>query len=214
MKKLIFAASISVLSILLVAAVWKTDVTNTESAILGMVKGVKVGDRAPEFKLKNVKGETISFDSYKDAKGYIITFTCNHCPYAIMYEDRLIALHKKYAPLGYPVIAINPNDPAIQPADSYEAMKERAEEKDFPFEYLFDEGQKVYPQYGAERTPHIFLVDKKKKVRYIGAIDDNAQDAEAVKVKYLENAITALQKGKKPDPDFTKAIGCTIKAKK
>ncbi|HMR43850.1 MAG TPA: redoxin domain-containing protein, partial [Saprospiraceae bacterium] len=105
MKKLIFAASISVLSILLVAAVWKTDVTNTESAILGMVKGVKVGDRAPEFKLKNVKGETISFDSYKDAKGYIITFTCNHCPYAIMYEDRLIALHKKYAPLGYPVIA-------------------------------------------------------------------------------------------------------------
>lgn len=214
MKKLIFAASISALSILLVAAVWKTDVTNTESAILGVVKGVKVGDRAPEFKLKNVKGEIISFDSYKDAKGYIIAFTCNHCPYAIMYEDRLIALHKKYAPLGYPVIAINPNDPAIQPADSYEAMKERAEEKDFPFEYLFDEGQKVYPQYGAERTPHIFLVDKKKKVRYIGAIDDNAQDAEAVKVKYLENAITALQKGKKPDPDFTKAIGCTIKAKK
>jgi len=211
MKKLIFAASISVLSILLVAAVWKTDVTSTKPL---MTKAVKVGDRAPEFKLKNVKGETISFDSYKDAKGYIITFTCNHCPYAIMYEDRLIALHKKYAPLGYPVIAINPNDPKIQPADSYEAMQERAEEKDFPFEYLFDEGQKVYPQYGAERTPHIFLVDKKKKVRYIGAIDDNAQDAEAVKVKYLENAITALQKGKKPDPDFTKAIGCTIKAKK
>lgn len=211
MKKLIFAASISVLSILLVAAVWKTDVTSTKPL---MTKAVKVGDRAPEFKLKNVKGETISFDSYKDVKGYIITFTCNHCPYAIMYEDRLIALHKKYAPLGYPVIAINPNDPKIQPADSYEAMQERAEEKDFPFEYLFDEGQKVYPQYGAERTPHIFLVDKKKKVRYIGAIDDNAQDAEAVKVKYLENAITALQKGKKPNPDFTKAIGCTIKAKK
>jgi len=174
--------------------------------------GYHIGDTAADFRLKNVDGEMMSLEDIKDAKGYIIVFTCNHCPFSVMYEDRLIALHKKYAPMGYPVVAINPNSPEKQPADSYEAMQVRAKEKSFPFVYLFDDGQKVYPEYGATKTPHVFLLDKSRTVKYIGAIDDNARDAGSVEVKYLENAIDALEGGKSPDPATTKAIGCTIKA--
>jgi len=177
-------------------------------------QGLGVGDVAPDFNLKNVDGQMYSLEGMSDVKGYIVTFTCNHCPYAVMYEDRLIDLHNRYASKGYPVVAINPNDPAAQPADGFAEMQERAEEKGFPFVYLFDDGQKVYPQYGATRTPHVFLLDADRKVRYIGAIDNNAQDAEGVTEKYLEDAIAAVEAGKDPDPNFTKAIGCTIKVKK
>lgn len=175
--------------------------------------GLKVGDIAPDFKLKGVDGKMYSLDSYPDAKGYIVTFTCNHCPFSVMYEDRLIALHNKYASQGYPVIAINPNDPEVQPEDGFDKMVVRAQEKAFPFAYLLDEGQKIYPQYGAERTPHVFLLDKSRKVHYIGAIDDSARDASAVTTPYVENAIAAMEMGKEPEPSFTKAVGCTIKTK-
>ncbi len=176
--------------------------------------GYKVGDKAADFSLKNVDGSMVSLAGMKDAKGYIITFTCNHCPYSVMYEDRLIALHNEYAPKGYPVVAINPNDPAVQAGDSFDDMVVRAKEKEFPFVYLFDDGQKVYPEYGATRTPHVFLLDKEMTVQYIGAIDDNARAAEDVTVNYVVKAIKALENGAKPDPNFTKAIGCSIKAKK
>ena len=151
---------------------------------------------------------------YKKAKGFIVVFTCNHCPYAIKYEDRIIKLAKKYTKKGYILLAINPNDPAAQPLDSFELMQERAKEKKFNFPYLFDEGQKIYPQYGATKTPHVFLLDKERVVKYIGAIDDNVEDASAVKVKYLENAIAALEAGKTIENPVTKAIGCSIKVKK
>lgn len=176
--------------------------------------GYEVGDKAMDFSLKGIDGEMHSLASIADAKGYIVTFTCNHCPYAVMYEDRLIELHNKYAAKGYPIVAINPNDPAAQPADSFEKMKVRSDEKSFPFLYLFDDGQKVYPAYGATRTPHVFLLDKDLTVKYIGAIDDNARDASAVQTRYLENAIESVMAGTDPDPDFTKAIGCSIKVKK
>jgi peroxiredoxin len=177
-------------------------------------QGVKVGDKAPDFKLKNVDGKFVSFADFPDAKGFVVIFTCNHCPFSVAYEDRIIALDKKYKAKGYPVIAINPNDPALSPADGYKEMQQRSKDKGFTFPYLFDEGQKVYPEYGATRTPHVYLLNKQGKsfnVAYIGAIDDNSQDADAVKEKYLENAVTALMDGKSPQPDFTKAIGCTIK---
>ena len=176
--------------------------------------GYQIGDTAEDFKLLNVSGHMISLKDYGKMAGYVIVFTCNHCPYSVMYEDRLIELHKQTAEMGYPIIAINPNDPELYKEDSYEAMQVRHKEKGFPFTYLFDEGQKIYPQYGASRTPHVFLLDKDLTVQYIGAIDDSAKDASAVKVKYVENAITALEKGEKPDPNFTKAIGCSIKKKK
>jgi peroxiredoxin len=175
---------------------------------------LQVGDTAIDFSLKAVSGKIVSLKDYKTAKGYIVVFTCNTCPYAQAYEQRIIDLHRKYAPLGYPVIAINPNDPTVQPGDSQERMAARAKEKNYPFEYCVDEGQKVFPKYGAVRTPHLFLLDKARKVHYIGAIDDNSEDETAITRRYVEEAIAAISEGKEPDPSFTRAIGCGIKVKK
>ena len=173
--------------------------------------GLKIGDVAPDFSLINVDGSYVSMSDYEDAKGFIIIFSCNHCPFVVAYEDRYNDLHDKFAAEGFPLIAINPNDPEVVPADSFEKMVERAAEKGFEFPYVKDVGQKVFPQYGATRTPHVFLLDADRVVRYIGAIDDNYQDASAVQEKYLENAIRAVVKGKTPEPEMTRAIGCTIK---
>lgn len=175
--------------------------------------GLHVGDTAPDFKLKNIDGKYVSLSDYEEVKGYIVIFTCNTCPVAVLYEDRIIDLHKKYAPMGYPVVAIMPNDPEVKPGDSYDEMKVRAGVKGFDFAYLLDEGQKVYPAYGATKTPHVYLLDNNKKVKYIGAIDDS-RDAESVEVNYVANAIDALENGKNPDPSSTKAVGCSIKTKK
>ncbi|TDD98626.1 thioredoxin family protein [Flavobacterium cellulosilyticum] len=177
-------------------------------------KGYAPGDKATDFKLKSVDGKMYSMADYKDAKGFIVVFTCNHCPFAKKYENRINDLAKKYKTKGYILLAINPNDPTEQPEDSFDLMKVRAKEKGFVFPYLFDDGQKIYPQYGATKTPHVFLLDKNKIVKYIGAIDDNVDDANAVKEKYLENAIAALESGKSPSPETTKAIGCSIKMKR
>ncbi len=175
--------------------------------------GYQVGDVATDFSLKNIDGKFVSLSDFKDAKGYIVVFTCNTCPYAVMYEDRIKALHDKYADQGYPVIAINPNDPEVKEGDSWDAMKVRAKEKGFDFPYLFDAGQMVFPQYGATKTPHVYVLDSDKVVKYIGAIDDNPQDATAVGDKYVEAAVESLKMGKSPDPSLTKAIGCSIKVK-
>jgi peroxiredoxin len=178
------------------------------------VKGYDIGDLATDFKLKNVDDKMVSLKDYKDAKGFIVIFTCNHCPYAVAYEDRIVALDKKYKSKGYPVIAINPNDPRKQKEDSFDLMKVRAKEKGFTFPYLFDDGQKIYPQYGATKTPHIYILQKTDKgnvVKYIGAIDDNYGDERAVKEKYVENAVDALLQNKEVKVTTTKAIGCTIK---
>jgi peroxiredoxin len=177
--------------------------------------GYKVGDVATDFSLKNVDGKKVSLKDYKDAKGFIVIFTCNHCPYAMAYEDRIIALDKIYRKQGYPVIAINPNNPEKQKDDSFDKMQQRAKEKKFTFPYLLDEGQKIYPQYGATKTPHVYILQKTAKgnvVKYIGAIDDNYEDEAAVKQKYVENAVNALLKGKEVPVKETKAIGCSIKA--
>ena len=179
-----------------------------------MDKGFQVGDTASDFKLKNIDGSLVSLADCTEAKGFLVIFTCNTCPYAVAYEDRIIALDKKYKALGVPVIAINPNNPKAKPGDSFEAMKVRAEEKGFTFPYLLDEGQQVYPQYGATRTPHVYLLEKTASgnvVRYIGAIDDNYQDASQVEDKYVENAVDAMLAGEEIELTLTKAIGCTIK---
>ena len=177
-------------------------------------KGYDVGDTAQDFLLKNVDGAMISMAKYPDAKGFIVIFTCNHCPYSKAYEDRIIALDKKYKHLGYPVIAINPNDSVLVPEDSFTMMQVRAKEKGFTFPYLYDESQKVYREYGAKRTPHVFLLDKENGnliVKYIGAIDNNHTDASKADEKYVQMAVDAVLAGNDPDPEYTKAIGCTIK---
>lgn len=178
--------------------------------------GYKVGDIATDFSLMNIDGKKVSLSDYKDAKGFIVIFTCNTCPYAVAYEDRIVALDKKYAPKGYPVIAIMPNDTDIKPGDNMEAMKARAKAKGFTFPYLIDEDQKIYPQYGATKTPHVYVLEKTRKgnqVKYIGAIDDNYKDASAVTETYTANAVDALLKGEKIETSETRAIGCTIKVK-
>ncbi len=181
------------------------------AALWAQSGGYRVGDVARDFNLKNVDGKMVSLGKMKKAKGYVVIFTCNHCPFSVAYEDRIIALHKKYAKKGFPVVAINPNDKDIQPADSYENMQKRAREKSFPFVYLYDETQEIARAYGATRTPHVYLLDKNLRVRYIGAIDDNHEEPSAVKERYLENAIEALLAGKEIPRTETKAIGCTIK---
>ena len=184
----------------------------TSSTIPG--PGYEIGDIIEDFKLKNVDGNMVSLADYKEAKGFIITFTCNTCPYAKMYEDRIMELDKKYTPLGYPVIAIMPNNTQVKPGDSFEEMQKRAKVKGFTFPYLIDEGQKVYPKFGATKTPHMYVVEKTKKgnmVQYIGAIDDNYKDASAVSRKYVEEAVDALLAGKEVKEQVTRAIGCSIK---
>lgn len=174
--------------------------------------GYKVGDKAADFKLKNVDGKMVSLADNKAAKGYIVVFTCNTCPYAKAYESRIVELNKKYAPQGFPVVAINPNDPVVAPGDSYAAMQT----KKYAFPYLLDESQQVARTYGATRTPHLYVLTRKGTdfvVSYIGAIDDNSEDASAVKTKYVENAMTEIMAGKAPSTNSTKAIGCTIKWK-
>jgi peroxiredoxin len=177
-------------------------------------KGYDIGDIATDFSLRNVNGKKVSLKQFDTAKGFIVIFTCNHCPFAKAYEDRIIAIDKKYKSLGYPVIAINPNNPAKQKEDSFELMQERAKAKGFTFPYLLDEGQKIYPQYGATKTPHVFLLQKTSKgnvVRYMGAIDDNSEDEDAVRVKFLEDAVNALLANKEITVKTTRAIGCSIK---
>ncbi|MEO0506175.1 MAG: thioredoxin family protein [Bacteroidota bacterium] len=179
-----------------------------------VAEGYGVGDVATDFSLKNIDGTMVSLSDFKGAKGFLIIFTCNTCPYAVAYEDRIIALDAKYKAKGVPVVAINPNNPAVKAGDSFDKMKVRAAEKGFNFPYLFDEGQKVYPQYGATRTPHVYLLEKTAKgnmVKYIGAIDDNYQDASKVEEKYVEDAVDAMLSGKEIKVETTRAIGCTIK---
>ena len=175
--------------------------------------GYEVGDIATDFSLKDVSGNQVSLSQFNDAKGFILVFMCNTCPFSIANEERILALDKKYKSVGFPVIGINPNNPVVSPGDSFEAMQQRAKEKNFTFPYLFDEGQQVYPQYGATKTPHVFILKKENGlvVKYIGAIDDSVRDSETVTEKYVENAINSLLSDEDIKTTSTKAIGCSIK---
>ena len=183
-------------------------------AIRPQTSGYQVGDKVQDFSLAGIDGKTYALKSFTEAKGFIVVFTCNTCPYAQDNEGRVIALHTKYEPKGYPVIAINSNDPGRSPGDALPEMKARAQSKGYAHVYLFDESQAVARQFGASRTPQIYVLQRNEsdlEVRYIGAIDDSPRDASLVTVRYVENAVDALMAGKDPDPNFVKAIGCTIK---
>ena len=205
----------SIQSIIIVIAI--TFGLSTITKAQAPIKGYKSGDVAIDFSLKNIDGKMVSLADYKDAKGFIVVFTCNHCPFAQAYEQRIIDLHKKYEAMGYPVVAINPNDPEREPEDSYENMQKRATEKGYGFVYLVDQTQEIAKTYGATRTPHIYLLKKTKKgniVQYVGAIDDNYEDANAVTEHYLDKAIAEVEAGKPVSNTMTKAIGCGIKWRK
>jgi peroxiredoxin len=187
------------------------------SAFSISMPGYQVGDKATDFSLKNIDGKSVSLASDKSAKGYIVVFTCNTCPVAQAYEQRVIDLNKQFEQKGYPVIAINANDGQLSPGDSYEEMKKRASEKKYAFPYLTDETQQVARAFGAMHTPTVFVVQRQGSdfiVKYIGAIDNNAQDGEQASQKYVQNAVSALLTDQPVAVPTAKAIGCGIKWKK
>ncbi|MBV1923061.1 MAG: thioredoxin family protein [Flavobacteriaceae bacterium] len=178
------------------------------------LKGYEIGDEVSNINLKNVDETMVSFLDYKDAKGFIVIFTCNTCPYAVASEDRINQLDAEFKSKGYPVIAINPNNPNVQPDDTFVLMQQKAKEMKFTFPYLYDESHSVYAQFGATKTPHVYLLQKEKGkniVKYIGAIDDNVRNADNVKDRFLANAVNELLAGKEVSVKKTKAIGCSVK---
>jgi peroxiredoxin len=175
---------------------------------------LRIGADAPAFELKNVDGTTVSLDSLKNGAGALaIVFSCNHCPYVLAWEDRLIQIARDYAPRGARFALINANDPVKYPADSFPEMQSRAKMKAYPFPYLFDETQEVARAYGAERTPEVFLFDSSGKLAYHGAPDDNYDDPSGVRRHYLREALDAVLAGSPPPVAETPPVGCTIKWK-
>lgn len=177
--------------------------------------GKEVGDIAINFELPNVDGNKVSLKSNQTAKGYILVFTCNTCPYAKMYEERIVDLDKKYRAKGYSVIAINPNDVSQQPGDTMDEMVKRHKEKGYTFPYLRDDSQAIAVAYGASKTPHVYVLNREDsgdfRIEYIGAIDDSPREAADVRERYVEDAVDALLVGEKPKITGKRAIGCTIK---
>jgi len=183
----------------------------------GVQAQYKVGDVVSDFSLKNVDNKNVSLAQYNSAKGFIVVFTCNSCPVAQKYESRVVQLNKEFSSLAFPVIAINSNDVNVAPGDSFAEMQKKAKADNYAFPYLYDESQAVAKQFGATNTPHIYVLAKegdKIVVKYIGAIDNNADDASKADKKYAADAIYSLVEGKAPAISATKAIGCGIKWKK
>jgi peroxiredoxin len=173
---------------------------------------LKPGDKAIAFELPGVDDRRHALADYaEDKEAVAVIFTCNHCPYARAWEDRIVRIQADYADRGAQVIAINPNDPQKYPADSFPKMKERAQEKGFNFPYLYDESQEVARAYGAERTPEVFLFGKDGTLRYHGTVDDNYEDPGAVENHYLRDALDRALADEQPAVAETRPIGCTIK---
>lgn len=174
---------------------------------------LKIGDFAPGFYLSGVDGEGYSLEDFRDKRVVVVMFSCNHCPTVKAYEDRFVEFQKNYKDKGVALIAINPNDDKRYPEHSFENMKIRAKEKRFNFPYLRDEIQRVAKAYGAERTPEVYVFDKKRLLCYHGRIDDNVCEPEQVSQRYLRNAVDALLAGRKVPLEEAEPVGCTIKWK-
>lgn len=173
---------------------------------------LKKGALAPEFKnCPSVDGHSLSLSDFSDKKVLVIFFSCNHCPYVQAYEDRIMALQTEFASKGVQFIAINSNDDASYPDDSFDNMKKRATERHFNFVYLRDQSQDVAKAYEATHTPHLFVFNEKRELAYTGKIDDNWQFPDQVKQHYLRDVLQSLTEGKEPALSETYAIGCTIK---
>ena len=172
-----------------------------------------IGDEAIPFSLPGVDGEAYSLSGYQDSVAVAVIFTCNHCPYARAWEDRIVSIQNDYQGQGLQVLAINANDADKYPDDGFSQMKKRAGEKNFSFPYLQDESQEVATAYGAGRTPEVFLFDGDGKLAYHGAVDDNYDDPSAVQKNYLRDAIEAVLSGEEPSTSETRPVGCTIKWK-
>ena len=174
---------------------------------------LKIGDPVIPFMLPGVDDKEHSLTDYAGAEVLAVIFSCNHCPYVLAWEDRMIQIQADYMDKGVRFVAINSNDVSKYPADSFPNMKRHAAEKDFNFPYLFDESQEIPAAYGATRTPEVFLFDKSRVLQYHGAIDDHYDNPNAVKKQYLRDALDAVLSGKTPMVQETPPVGCTIKWK-
>ena len=172
---------------------------------------LELGAKAPDFRLPGVDGKEYGLENFKDAKVLIVVFSCNHCPAAIGSQDRMIRLCRDYGPKGVAMVVISSNEDQGHPQDSFEHMKERAREKGFPFPYLRDAAQTAARAYGALRTPHFYVFDQDRCLRYTGRLDDNPYDAAKATKHDLCNALDALLVGKKPPVEATNPIGCNVK---
>lgn len=168
------------------------------------------------FDLPSVDDGFVGLGDFTDKKGLVVLFTCNHCPYAIAYEDRLNPLRRELEAMDIALVAICSNDAERYPQDGFEGMKERAKVRGFEFPYLHDESQEVARAYGAQRTPHVFLLDlqgEEPRIAYQGSIDDNYAAPAEVKERYLIDAARALAENRKIPLAETPPVGCTIKWK-
>lgn len=169
-----------------------------------------IGAQGAGFGLKGTDGKTHSLESVAGEKGTAVIFTCNECPYSRGYENRLIALAKDYQAKGVGFVAINSNDPKIVPGDGFEFMVKRAQEKNFPYPYVFDETQEIARAYGARVTPHIFLLDAQGKLVYRGRVDDSLEEPK-IKSRDFSAALNAMVSGQPVKVAETKAFGCGVK---
>jgi peroxiredoxin len=172
---------------------------------------LQLGQSAPDFNLPGIDGKNYSLASFKDAKVLIVVFSCNHCPYVVGSEDRMIKFYADYAPKGVAMIAINSNETENHPTDSFEHMKTHAAEKGLKFPYVRDDSQDIAKAYGALRTPHYFVFDADRKLRYTGRMDDNPRNPGAEKTRELRDAVDAVLAGQKPPVEITNPIGCNVK---
>ena len=169
------------------------------------------------FLLKCVSGEFVGMSTYPEAKGMIVVFTCNHCPFAKLYPERMNELYRKYAAQGIPLLAISSTDTVLFEEDGFAEMQKVAQQQGFVFPYLFDAEQTVVQDFGAQKTPHAFVLSRSEegwKIVYSGSIDDNGADPSAVKHKYVEDAVRAVLKHKKVKVAHTSSIGCFIHIRK
>jgi len=176
-------------------------------------KGMPIGSPAPPFSLPGVDGNAWSLDSFADAQLLVVVFTCNHCPYAIASEDRLLEIQSDYEDRGVRLVAISSNDAEKYPDDSFALMKERAADKAFTFPYLYDESQEVARAYDAACTPDVFVFDRNRKLIYNGRIDDNWQHPDQVDRQDLRAVLDAALEGRAVDFEHVPSMGCSIKWK-
>lgn len=164
-----------------------------------------------DVKMKSTQGSTVSIGEVKGNKGTLVIFTCNHCPFVIAWQDRMVELSNSYGKKGIGVIFINSNDPKVNAGDGYEDMQKIAKKNGYQFPYAVDENSQIARHFGAKKTPDIFLFDANGKLVYHGAVDDNGRKPDQVKKTYLKDALDALLGGKEIAVKETKAVGCSIK---
>jgi peroxiredoxin len=171
---------------------------------------LSIGDLAPEFELPDTDGTTWSVPDSEAQRATVVIFTCNHCPYALAWHDRIAQTARDYADRGVRFVAINSNDSERYPRDSYEAMKQRVAAEDWPMPYLHDTTQEVARAYEAQTTPHLFVLDSDRRLRYAGAPDSDYDDP-SLRAQWLRDALEALLAGQEPARPQTRPVGCSIK---